>query len=44
MGNAILVQGDNLISTVLYSFSFLFFLEDISPFRGITDTPVLDLW
>ena len=23
---------------------FLKFLEDTSPFRGVTDTPVLDFW
>ena len=29
---------------VISNFFFLEFLEDISPFRGTTDTPVLDFW
>ena len=36
-------QSDSLPSEICF-FLFIKFLENISPFRGATDTPVLDFW
>ena len=38
------VIDTGLISGFDLNFSFLKFLEDISPFYEATDTPVLDFW
>ena len=36
-------QVTDFIYLMIFEF-FRKFLEDISPFRGATDTPVLDFW